>query len=135
VSVPRGAVATPNPVRLRMPALGVRVQRNGGTPSATAEVFIKPVATSCVGTKAWQASSTNSFTVAPTTSSPMATKQDHAFPPGDYTICADTRVGTNNSADRRTLTVSNNNENGQLITVNIETSSNSNGNSDGHCSP
>jgi hypothetical protein len=130
-TVPSGGTAPQSPVKLRMPALGVRVQRNAGTPAASADVIIKPVAAGCVPTKQLQATSTNSFTLAPTS----ATARDFALPPGDYTVCADTRVGTSGSADRRLLTVSNDNENGQLITVNIETASTSNGNSDGHCAP
>jgi Tfp pilus assembly protein PilV len=133
--VPPGGTATPNPVRLRMPALGVRVLRNGATPTSTlsGDIRITP-ASGCFPTRSldlngtlW--SSSNSYTLAPTS----ATARRFAFPPGDYNICVDDRAGTGSGANRRTVAVSNNNENGQLVTIDIQTSLNTNGNSDGNC--
>ena len=133
-TVPPGGTASPNPVRLRMPALGVRVQRNGATPSSgtTGDVKISG-ANGCVSYRTLGPtgtySSASSFTVAPTS----ATARDFAFPAGDYTICVDDRPGQNSGANKRVVTVSNNNENGQQVTIDIQTSSTSNGNSDGNC--
>jgi Tfp pilus assembly protein PilV len=134
LSVGPAGIGTPNPLKLRMPAIGIRVTRNGATPSSTLSGDVKiSGANGCIPwrvlgpTGTW--SSANSYTVAPTS----ATAKDYAFPPGDYLVCVDDKVGTPSSTNKRTVTVSNNNESGQLTTIDIQTASTSNGNADGNC--
>jgi hypothetical protein len=114
----------------------VQVQRNGGTPTSSGDVTIRPVTAfaGCIGTRPMgQVTSTNGYKLEPNGSMTMAQKQAFAFPPGDYIVCADDKAGTGGSANRREVTVSNNNENGQLVVVNIQPGQTTNGNSTGHC--
>jgi len=102
-------------LKLRMPAIGVRVQRNGGTPSSTAEVTVRPSTGTCVPVRILpNATSTNSYTTAPTSS----TASTYAFPPGSYIVCADDNTSTG-SARKAEVTVNNTSESGSLTTVNI----------------
>jgi hypothetical protein len=120
-TVPPGGTAPQSPVKLRMPALGVRVRRNGATPSTTtvARVTVRPASGTCIPTRTLtNATSANSFTTAPTS----ATAQQYAFPPGSYRVCADNSISA--STDRKAeVTWNNTDENGQLITVDITDSS------------
>jgi Tfp pilus assembly protein PilV len=136
LSVGPAGIGTPNPLKLRMPAIGIKVTRNGATPTSTTSGDVRiSGANGCI---AWRTlgpagttwSSANSYTVAPTSSS----FKDYAFPPGDFLVCVDDKTGTTaTGANKRTVTVSNNTESGQLTTIDIQTGSTTNGNADGHC--
>jgi len=123
--VPPAGTATPNPLRLRMPALGFRVQRNGGSLSRDADVIVKPTNGTCFPTHSYVIPLASGY------SEPSSTNfLNWVFPPGDYTVCADDRAGTSGTAQKREAVVSNTNENGQLVTINITNSSPS---VSGHC--
>jgi Tfp pilus assembly protein PilV len=102
-------------LKLRMPAIGVKVQRNGATPTGTIEVTVRPSTGSCVPVRILpNATSSNSYTTAPTSS----TASSYAFPAGSYIVCADDNVSTGN-ARKAEVTVNNTSESGSLTTVNI----------------
>jgi hypothetical protein len=128
-TVPPGGTATPNPLVLRMPAIGVRVQRNGGALTRDADVFVRPATGSCISKRNLGPVAQASGLTAPTSA---ANAQLYALPPGDYIVCADDRSGTGGTAQKREVSFSNNNEDGQLITVDIGNSSPSVA---GHCTP
>jgi len=124
-SVPPGGTATPNPVKLRMPSLGVKVQRSGSTPSSgTYNISVRPASGACVATRALPNATSSNPT--PYTSAPTSGTAAYAFPPGSFIVCADDNPNATGSTRKAEVTVDNNNENGQLVTVNITGSALSN---------
>jgi len=116
-TVPPGGTATPNPVRLRMPAIGVRVRRSGGNLSRPASVTVRPATGSCIPTRTLPDAPNPAGNTIPTGT---GNAQTYAFPPGDFIVCADDNAST---PRRREVPVSNSDENGQLVTVDITNSS------------
>jgi Tfp pilus assembly protein PilV len=84
VTVPVGTLATPNPVKLRMPLLNIRVRRAGTTSTyiQNAHVTVTPVDAACGGTVSWTNATDTSGLLT------VAVAQ-RAFAYGQYTVCAD----------------------------------------------
>ena len=80
VTVPPGALATPNPVIVPMPVMQPRVRR-GNQNLAGANVTVRPADASCGGT----------VQLLPTDAAGLSTSPaaDRAFPYGSYIVCAD----------------------------------------------
>jgi hypothetical protein len=111
---PAGSVG----LKLRMPAIGVKVQRNGGNPAGNTEVTVRPSSGSCINTRVLpNATSTNSWITEPTGSTDLNLSK-YVFPAGSYIVCADDNVGTGN-ARKAEVTVNNTAESGSRTTVNI----------------
>jgi Tfp pilus assembly protein PilV len=110
---PAGSVG----LKLRMPAIGVKVRRSGGNLSRPADVTVRPASGACIQTRTLPQAPNPAGDTIPTS----GTASTYAFPPGDYIVCADDNAPT--GVRKREVPVSNNNENGQLVTVDITNTS------------
>jgi hypothetical protein len=126
LSVNPASVGTPNPLKLRMPAIGVHVTRNGSNRS-NARVKIRSTSTTCSINRALTPNTNASGDTIPTST----TASTYAFPPGPYIVCADDNNGT--STRKRELPWDNTAEAGPLFNIDIQTASSTGGNSAGAC--
>ena len=118
---PAGSAA----LKLRMPAIGVRVTRNGSNRS-NARVKVRSTSATCTMNRSLTNTNTSGDTLPTST-----TASGYAFPPGPYIVCADDNNGS--STNKRETAWNNTAETGPLLSIDIQTASTSGGNSDGAC--
>jgi Tfp pilus assembly protein PilV len=117
-TTPKAAIVPPAGsvgLKLRMPAIGVHVNRNGSNRN-NARVSVRPASGNCMPVRPLPNTGTSGDTV-PTSANP----NPYAFPAGSFIVCADNNSTTN--PRKRETTVNNTAESGSLVTLDITDSS------------